>query len=208
VCSSDLLKTGIPVLVKNSFNPKAPGTRIEAGPDKHAPLIRAITCKKNVVLFDIVSTRMLGQPGFLEQVFSEFSKNGISVDMVATSEVSVSLTLDAEHDLSAVKQELSRYAEVEVKKGKGIVTIIGDVQRSSEILHEVFGICEDAKVKVQMISQGASKVNISFIVNDDEAPELVKALHNFFFTRKDVKPAGLLNQKVQLKGTASKKEKL
>jgi aspartate kinase len=183
------MKTGIPVLVKNTFNPKAPGTRIEAGPDKNAPLIRAITSKQNVILFDIVSTRMLGQPGFLEQVFSEFAKNEISIDMVATSEVSVSLTLDAEHDLTVVKQELSRYAEVEIKKGRGIVTIIGNVQRSSEILREVFGICDDAKVKVQMVSQGASKVNISFIVNDDEAPELVKALHNFFFTQKETRAA-------------------
>jgi aspartate kinase len=175
------MKTKTPVLVKNSYNPAAPGTRIEAGPVKNAPRIRAITSKKNITLVDIVSTRMLGQPGFLAGVFSEFSKNGISIDMVATSEVSVSLTLDGEKDLTPVMRELSEYAGVEVKTGKAIVTIIGDVRRSSEILHEAFGICKKTGIQVQMVSHGASKVNTSFIVNDDEAPSLVKELHRFFF---------------------------
>jgi aspartate kinase len=176
------IKTGIPVLVKNSFNPQAPGTSIVPGPVKNASLIRAITSKKNVTLVDIVSTRMLGQSGFLARVFSEFAKNGISIDMIATSEVSVSLTLDAEMDLTAVCRELSQYAEVEVKTGKAIVTIVGDVYRSSEILHEAFGVCRNLGFQVQMVSQGASKVNISFIVNDKEAETVVRELHRFFFS--------------------------
>ncbi|MDR2701150.1 MAG: aspartate kinase [Spirochaetaceae bacterium] len=184
------IKTGIPVLVKNSFNPQAPGTRITPGPVKNTSLIRAITSKKNVTLVDIVSTRMLGQSGFLARVFSEFAKNGISVDMIATSEVSVSLTLDAQMDLAAVCRELSQYAEVEVKTGKAIVTIVGDVYRSSEILHEAFGVCRKLGFQVQMVSQGASKVNISFIVNNNEAETIVKELHRFFFSAPaGVKPA-------------------
>jgi aspartate kinase len=176
------IQTGIPVLVKNSFNTESPGTRIEPGPVKDASLVRAITSKKNVTLVDIVSTRMLGQSGFLARVFSEFAKAGISIDMIATSEVSVSLTLDADKDLSAVCRELSEYSGVTVKTGKAIVTIIGDVRRSSEILHEAFGICRKLGFQVQMVSQGASKVNISFIVNDKEADAIVKELHSFFFT--------------------------
>ena len=178
------IKTKIPVLVKNSFNPAAPGTRIESGSEKKVPLIRAITSKKNVTLVDIVSTRMLGQSGFLARVFGEFAKAGISIDMIATSEVSVSLTLDAGRDLNAVCRELSEYSAVEVKTGKAIVTIIGDVRRSSEILHESFGICRKHGIQVQMVSQGASKVNISFIVNDDESDSAVKELHGFFFSEK------------------------
>ncbi|MDR0600316.1 MAG: aspartate kinase [Treponema sp.] len=176
------MKTGTPVLVKNSYNPAAPGTRIEAEPDKNSPRIRAVTSKKNVTLVDIVSTRMLGQPGFLAQVFSEFAKNGVSIDMIATSEVSVSLTLDAGNDLGPVRRELSRYAGVDVKTEKAIVTIVGNVRHSSEILHEAFGICEKMRIQVQMVSQGASKVNISFIVNDNEADDLVRELHRFFFS--------------------------
>jgi aspartate kinase len=143
--------------------------------------VQAITSRKNVTLVDVVSTRMLGQSGFLEGVFSSFAKYGISVDMVATSEVSISLTLDAVQDLGALKKELSKIASVEIKSGKAIVTIVGDVRRSSEILRRSFGVCADLGVQVQMISQGASKVNISFIVNDIQAADVVRGLHNNFF---------------------------
>jgi aspartate kinase len=175
------IKTGTPVLVKNSYNPAAPGTRIVASQDRKALPVRAITSRKNVTLVDLVSTRMLGQHGFLEEVFSSFARHHLSVDMVATSEVSISLTLDAVHDLGLVKKELAQIANVVIKTGKAIVTIIGDVRRSSERLQRAFGACVLLGVQVQMISQGASKVNISFIVNDTEAVEVVKALHAAFF---------------------------
>ena len=177
------MKTGTPVLVKNSYNIEAPGTRIESAATaaKKSPPVRAITSKHNVTLVDIVSTRMLGQYGFLSEVFAIFARYNISVDMVATSEVSVSLTLDTAYDLAEVKKELSKIAGVEVKTGKAIVSIIGNVKRSSEILARAFRICQLIGVPVQMISQGASKVNISFIVNETEAAEVVKALHVDFF---------------------------
>jgi len=175
------MKTGTPVLVKNSYNPEAPGTRIVSFLPNKTQLIQAITSRKDETLVDIVSSRMLGQYGFLAEVFSCFAKYNLSVDMVATSEVSVSLTLDAAHDLAAVKKDLSRIANVEIKTGKAIVTIIGDVGRSSGILGRTFGICESLGVQVQMISQGASKVNISFIVDDHEASVVVRALHKAFF---------------------------
>jgi aspartate kinase len=176
------IKTGTPVLVKNSYNIAAPGTRITASLEKGKTPVRAITFRKNVTLVDIVSTRMLGQYGFLAEVFSTFARHRVSVDMVATSEVSVSLTLDAAYDLSVIKKELSRIASVEIKTGKAIVTIVGNVRRSSEILARTFRTCQIIGVTVQMVSQGASKVNISFIVDDAEAVEVVKALHIDFFS--------------------------
>ena len=175
------MKTGTPVLVKNSYNVEAPGTRIGQAPGKKSPSVRAITFRDKVTLVDIVSTRMLGQYGFLAEVFSVFSRHNISVDMVATSEVSVSLTLDESYDLGEVKKELNKIAAVEIKTGKAIVSIIGNVKRSSEILARAFRICKLTGITVQMVSQGASKVNISFIVNDTEAAEAVKALHMDFF---------------------------
>jgi aspartate kinase len=175
------IKTGTPVLVKNSYNTQAPGTRIVSSLRLKTGPVRAITSRKNVTLIDLVSTRMLGQYGFLESVFSAFARNHISVDMVATSEVSISLTLDAGEELSALKKDLSGTASVEIKTGKAIVTIIGDVRRSSEILARSFRTCEILGVPVQMVSHGASKVNISFIVNDTEAVEVVRALHADFF---------------------------
>jgi len=177
------MKTGTPVLVKNSYNIEAPGTRIEhshASSAKNRP-VRAITSRRNVTLVDVVSTRMLGQHGFLAEVFSLFARHNISIDMVATSEVSVSLTLDTNYDLTEIKKELDKIAHVDIKKEKAIVSIIGNVKRSSEILVRAFRICQFIGVTVQMISQGASKVNISFIVNDTEAVDVVKALHLDFF---------------------------
>ena len=175
------IKTGTPVVVKNSYNIDAAGTQIIQNQPSGKKPVRTITFRKNVTLVDIVSTRMVGQFGFLEQVFSVFAKHSISVDMVATSEVSISLTIDSGCDLSEVKKELGKIAKVEIKTGKAIVTLIGDVKRSSEILARTFRICQLIGVTVQMISQGASKVNISFIVNDTEAPEVVKAVHQDFF---------------------------
>jgi len=177
------MKTGTPVLVKNSYNIEAPGTRIESSSAaaKKSPPVRAITSKHNVTLVDIVSTRMLGQYGFLSEVFAIFGRHNTSIDMVATSEVSVSLTLDTAYDLADVKKELNKIADVEIKTGKAIVSIIGNVKRSSEILARAFRICQLIGVPVQMISQGASKVNISFIVNEAEAAEVVKSLHVDFF---------------------------
>jgi len=175
------IRTGTVVRVKNSYNPTAPGTRIVASLGVGVGPVRAITSKKNVTLVDIVSTRMLGQHGFLARVFAAFEEKRLSVDMVATSEVSISLTLDAAHDLVALKRDLERIAAVDIKKGKAIVTLVGDVRRSSEILEKTFGVCAKAGVQVQMVSQGASKVNVSFIVDDGQANETVKALHAAFF---------------------------
>jgi aspartate kinase len=183
-------KTGTPVLVKNSYNPQAPGTRIVARTGKAGGPVRAITSRKNVTLVDIISTRMVGQFGFLAEVFSAFARHRISVDMVATSEVSVSLTLDADYELTGLKKELARIADITIKTGKAIVTIVGDVRRSSQILARVFRTCEILGTPVQMVSQGASKVNISFIVDDTEAGDVVKALHDDFFSPLSVPPPG------------------
>jgi aspartate kinase len=175
------IKTGTPVLVKNSYNIDAPGTRIISSLEKKVTPVRAITSRRDITLIDIVSTRMLGQHGFLAEVFSIFSRHHVSIDMVATSEVSVSLTVDSTQDLSALRKELSHIAHIDIKTEKAIVTIVGNVKRSSEMLARTFRICQLIGVTVQMISQGASKVNISFIVNDSEAVEVVKALHLDFF---------------------------
>jgi aspartate kinase len=177
------VKTGTPVLVKNSYNPSAPGTRIVAAVEKvpSSTPVRAVTSRKNVTMVDVVSTRMMGQSGFLERVFSSFSKYDISVDIVATSEVSVSVTLDTAYNLDRTREDLLKIAQVEVKTGKAIITIIGDVERSSEILNRAFGVCFKLNVQVQMISQGASKVNISFIVDNTQAADVVRGLHKEFF---------------------------
>ncbi|XP_059278632.1 aspartokinase 2, chloroplastic-like isoform X2 [Lycium ferocissimum] len=185
----------IPVRVKNSYNPKAPGTLIVKTRDMSKALLTSIVLKRNVTMLDIASTRMLGQFGFLAkyfrvQVFSIFEDLGISVDVVATSEVSISLTLDPsklwsreliQQELDHVVEELEKVAVVNLLQNRSIISLIGNVQWSSLILEKAFHVLHTNGVNVQMISQGASKVNISLIVNDNEAERCVRALHKTFF---------------------------
>lgn len=176
------LQTGTPVRVKNSYNLGAPGSIIVTRHEITPPPVRAITAKKNVTLIDIVSTRMLGQHGFLAKVFESFATHGISVDVVATSEVSVSLTVDSQKaHLAGLKHDLEKYASIDIKKEKAIVTIICDVKRSSTILAASFGALALEDINVQMISQGASKVNISMICDSAESDRVVRVLHERYF---------------------------
>ncbi|CAH1437824.1 unnamed protein product [Lactuca virosa] len=172
----------IPVRVKNSYNPNAPGTLITKSRDMSKAILTSIVLKRNVTMLDIVSTRMLGQFGFLAKVFSTFEDLGISVDVVATSEVSISLTLDPSKLWSRelIQQELDN--------------------RSSLILEKVFHVLRTNGVNVQMISQGASKVNISLIVNDSESEKCVRALHSAFF-KTDLAVADLVNHNGNGNGT-------
>ncbi|CAA7025759.1 unnamed protein product [Microthlaspi erraticum] len=186
---------GIPVRVKNSYNPKAPGTIITKTRDMTKTVLTSIVLKRNVTMLDIASTRMLGQVGFLAKVFSIFEDLEISVDVVATSEVSLSLTLDPsklwsreliQQELDHVVEELEKIAVVNLSKGRAIISLIGNVQHSSLILERAFHVLWTKGINVQMISQGASKVNISLIVNDDEAEGCVEALHKSFFESGDL----------------------
>ncbi|ULQ59694.1 aspartate kinase [Brucepastera parasyntrophica] len=176
------IQTGTPVRVKNSYNIDAPGSIIVTESETELPPVRSITTKKNVTLIDIVSTRMLGQYGFLAKVFDIFAAHNISVDVVATSEVSVSLTVDSKKaDFSALTKDLGKYASIEIKKHKAIVTVICDVSRSSSILAVTFEALAREKINIQMISQGASKVNISLICESNEAERVVRLLHDCYF---------------------------
>ena len=174
-------KTGTPVRVKNSYNISSPGSIIVEKHSGAIPPVCAITTVKHIQLIDIVSSRMLGAAGFLAHIFNNFLKWGISIDVIETSEVSVSLTVNTKTDLTGLISDLEQASQVTVKKDKAIVTIICDAAHSSSILASGFKALEEAGINVQMISQGASKVNISMIVDDDEADKAVKVLHTAFF---------------------------
>ncbi|XP_010656844.1 aspartokinase 1, chloroplastic isoform X2 [Vitis vinifera] len=162
-------ESDIPVRVKNSYNPEAPGTLINKTRDMSKAVLTSIVLKRNVTMLDIVSTRMLGQFGFLAKVFSIFEDLGISVDVVATSEVSISLTLDPsklwsreliQQELDHVVEELEKIAVVNLLQHRSIISLIGNIQRSSLILEKAFNVLRTIGVNVQMISQGASKILI------------------------------------------------
>ena len=187
--------TDLSVRVKNSYNIGAPGTVIghSRGEDLHKDwLLTSIVQKKDVTMLDITSTRMLGQFGFLAKVFTVMAANKISVDVVATSEVSVSLTLDpsklwsrdlqqAELEKLVEDFEKEGIAHVDVSSGYSIISLIGNVERNNEIMERSFHALRAADIKVSMVSQGASKTNISLLVNRTQGDEAVRAIHAEFF---------------------------
>ena len=175
-------KTQTPVRVKNSYNIQSQGSLIVEHHNGKVPPVCAITSVKHITLIDIVSSRMLGAAGFLAHVFNNFLKWNISIDVIATSEVSVSLTVNSKDNLDGLVEDLEKASEVTVRTGKAIVTIICDAAHSSAILAGGFDALADEGINVQMISQGASKVNISMIVDEDEADETVRILHKAYFS--------------------------
>lgn len=189
------IKSGkMAVRVKNSYNRNATGTVITLNRDMSNVLVTSIVVKKDVTLVDITSTRMLGQYGFLATVFEIFRKLKVSVDVVATSEVSVSLTLDpkkmwtgdeeAHDELEHLMYEFKNVANAEYHQGMSIISLICNVQKTSEILCRVFEVLQSEGINVVMMSQGASKTNISLVVNGKDALPAVKALHLSFFENK------------------------
>ncbi len=174
-------KTGTPVRVKNSYNISSEGSIIVEEHTGARPEVTAITAVKHVTLIDIESSRMLGASGFLAHVFNQFLKWDISIDVIATSEVSVSLTVNTKKDLSGCIEDLRRVADVNVKTDKAIVTMICDAAHSSNILATGFKALKDSDINVQMISQGASKVNISMLVDDNQCNKTIQVLHNAYF---------------------------
>ena len=174
-------KSGTPVRVKNSYNIESPGSIIVEKHSGKVPPVCAITSVKHVSIFDIVSTRMLGAAGFLAHIFNQFLKWNVSIDVIATSEVSVSCTVNTKADLSGLIADLKNVADVNVRTGKAIVTIVCDAAHSSAILASGFDALADEGINVQMISQGASKVNISVLVDEDEADRTVTILHKAYF---------------------------
>jgi len=178
------MKYDVPVRVKNSYNPSAVGTVIKKRSGPAPRLVTAITCKRNIQLLDIESTQMLGAYGFLSNVFQDLEKARLSVDVLASSEVSVSLTFDKKQSpdqIESAVDNLSEYAKVTVKEDRAILTLITDVERSSEVLSTAFRVFNNRGIKIEMMSQGASKVNISFVVKNDQIDDAILNLHKCFF---------------------------
>ena len=172
-------KADIPVVIKNSKRPSHPGTRLQTNHQK--PGLRAITYKRDITLIDVVSSRMLEQSGFLAQLFDVFSRHKVSVDYVVTSEVSVTISLDITKDLTEIEMELKEYADITILKNRSIISLVGNVSESSEILKRVFDTLTKNNINVQMLNQGAGKANIGLVVNDEETETCLRELHRVFF---------------------------
>jgi aspartate kinase len=178
------VRKSIPVHVLNSYKPEQDGTLItdEAQPCENP--VKAIAYKSGITIVNVASTRMLMAYGFLKKIFEIFDYYKVPVDVVATSEVSVSLTVDETSKLWDIVTELKKIGEVNVEGSKSIVCCVGDNLRNiPEVLHVAFSALQD--IKIQMISQGASAVNITFVIDDERLPEAVRELHDAFFKKVD-----------------------
>jgi len=174
----------IPVLILNSSNPRCEGTRITATAPKSKNTFKAIAAKKRITVVDVVATRMLMAHGFLKSIFEVFAHHRCPVDMVSTSEVSVSVTVDSNESIAAIAADLGKLADVKYEGRKAIVCLVGEnIRNTPGIAAKVFSAISD--VNIQMISQGASEINISFVIDEPDVPKVVSRLHEVFFTEVD-----------------------
>jgi aspartate kinase len=178
-----LVREGIPIVVLNAQRPEQPGTVIESSAELErlgdSP-IRSISWKKGITVVNIRAPRMLGAYGFLRQLFEVFERHEVVVDVLASSEVSVSLTIEDRRHLDLVRRELEDLGEVWIDEGRAIVAVVGIGLKSTPgLAARVFGAVKPTCVEV--ISQGASAINMTFIVKDEDGPDVVRRLHREFF---------------------------
>jgi aspartate kinase len=178
------IQKNIPVYILNSRNATCEGTRITARAPHCKNFFKAIAAKKRITIIDIAAPRMLLAHGFLKAIFDAFDRHRIPIDVVSTSEVSVSLTVDSNESIPALAEDLSRLADVKYEGRKAIVCLVGENLREVPgIAAHVFGQLTD--VKIRMISQGASEINLTFVVDEEQVPGIVQRLHKTFFADPD-----------------------
>jgi len=178
------IQKNIPVFILNSHNPTCEGTKIIARAPRTRNAFKAIAVKKRITIIDVAAPRMLLAHGFLKAIFDAFDRHGVAVDVVSTSEVSVSLTVDSNEAIPALAADLARLADVKYDGRKAIVCLVGENLRETPgVAGSVFHQLND--VNIRMISQGASEINLTFVIEEDQVPDVVRRLHNSFFADPD-----------------------
>jgi len=178
------IEKSIPVLILNSRRPDVPGTRIVAERVHCENAVKSIACKRKITVVNIHSTRMLMAHGFLRRIFEVFDRFETPVDMVATSEVSVSLTIDNPARIEEVLAELRQFAEAETERDQVIVCLVGEnIRYTPGVARRTFNALEG--INVRMISQGGSLLNISFVVAEKDLRAAIESLHAEFFSELD-----------------------
>ena len=176
------IEQGIPVRILNTMDPEAPGTVILPTRKTTGQPVACIASKRGIRLVNIVSGRMLGQSGFMSTVFGAFQRHDVVVDLIATSEVSVTVSVDTDEGLEAVVGELSQVGTVTVERGNGLVAVVGErVQDLSGLAHRVFEALSTVKMPIRAISYGGTKTNLQLVVPEDRTADAVRTLHRALF---------------------------
>ncbi|MBK9164256.1 MAG: lysine-sensitive aspartokinase 3 [Acidobacteria bacterium] len=171
---------GIPVRVCNTFEPEAVGTMVVAASGEVPNKIKSIASKKGITILRITSARMLGSYGFMSAVFQVFDRYRTVIDVISTSEVSIALTLDSTGSLEKIVEELSRLGDVEVEPNYAVICVVGEGLRASTgLASKIFSTIED--VHVELVSHGASAVNLTFVVKETDVERVIIRLHNEMF---------------------------
>ena len=174
------VERNIPVRILNSRKADGPGTTITAEPPPGATPLTALACKRDVTVVDITSSRMLMAYGFLRRVFEVFERYTTAVDVVTTSEVTVSVTVDDRRHLEPIVEELSEFSQVTVDHEMALLCAVGDRLRNEPaIAARAVGVLEE--VPLRMISQAASRRNITVILRQADLPHAMNRLHEEFF---------------------------
>jgi len=174
----------IPVYILNSRKPAGTGTRITRDAVPCRNLIKAIAVKRGITVVTVSSSRMLMAHGFLRALFEVFDRHRASVDMIATSEVSVSLTLDNATKLPSILEDLKALGEVKVDESLTLLCLVGgNLRYTPGVAAEVFGCIRD--INVLMVSHGASHINLSFLVDQKDSDAAIQKLHAYFFREFD-----------------------
>jgi aspartate kinase len=175
------LARGIPVRILNSHRPGAHGTVIaERAGAGDAPALAAVACKRRIAAIEITSSRMLMAYGFLRRVFEVFERHRTPVDVVTTSEVSVSVTIDNTRRIDDIISNLRNFAEVSTEPDMAIVCIVGENLRSDTGLFGRAVTCLQ-QIPLRLVSQAASRRNITFVIRDADVPAAMARLHDSFF---------------------------
>jgi len=174
------VERNIPVRILNSHRPSGPGTTITADPALNGTPIAALASKRGVTVIDVTSSRMLMAYGFLRQVFEVFERFRTAVDVVTTSEVSVSVTVDDRRQIEPITDALKALGEVAVEPDMALLCAVGDRLRDEpEIGARVVAILEE--VPLRMISQAASRRNITVVLRQGDLPHAMQRLHEELF---------------------------
>ncbi len=176
------IRKNIPVRVLNSKRPEVEGTLITNAKTPAPCIVKSIAYKEHITIITVQSTRMLMAHGFLARLFEVFAKHQKSIDVIATSEVGVSLTIDNADNLEAVLTELRQFAEVRVEPQRAVFCVVGENMKATRgIASRVFAALDRAGVNVELISFGGSEVNLTFVIDEAQIRAAVKCLHDEFF---------------------------
>jgi aspartate kinase len=169
----------IPVRICNARAPQEQGTIVWRETEVSPQAVKAIAHKTGITLVQITSARMLGAHGFLHAIFEIFNRHSTAIDIVTTSEVSVSISLDDARALTAIVTELKQLGVVHIERQRAIICVVGEGLRATPgVAARVFGCLRD--INISLISQGASRINLTFVVEEENVREVISRLHETF----------------------------